>query len=248
MTEPSLSAKSGLLGDPFAQGQREYKLSSELARLSLPAEYIDNYRRLAWVNSICFLFLLIGLIGIRSPAVMVKPLSKPPEVAELTLPPPDTQPKPPVEVKEEEPAPDDAPIETPQVATIVAAADSPNVAFAVPVEGAVAITKEVRFAPPPPPKMQAAPPKPTQFDPNAMNGGFFPDPSYPGFALRNRYQGTVVLEFTVEASGKVTSVKVQKTSGFPVLDEAAMKAVQERWRFPPGGQRYYYKPFEFKLQ
>src|SRR5688572_12014995 len=102
MSEPSAAAQSSMMGaGPLAERVRDYQLSSDLARLSLPAEYVDSYRHLAWVNSICFLFLVIGLVGIKSPRVIIKPLSKPAEMAELTLPPPDTQPKPPIEVKEE---------------------------------------------------------------------------------------------------------------------------------------------------
>jgi hypothetical protein len=53
---------------PSAGGSHDYALSSDLARLSLPAEYVDSYRNLAWTNSICFLFLVIGLIGLKAPA------------------------------------------------------------------------------------------------------------------------------------------------------------------------------------
>ena len=226
----------------------EYTLSSELARLSLPAEYRDAYRTLAWVNSICFLFLIVGILGLKAPQVIVKPLSEPIEPMPLVQAPPDEAPKPqPEQIKPDEPEPTDAPVDTPQVVTIVAAVETPNLVFPVPVEGAIAISTEARFVPAPPPKI-AAPPKPTQFDPNSTTGGIFPDPIYPAFAQRNRQQGTVVLEFTVDASGAVTSVKVQKTSGFNILDEAAVKAVKERWRFPPGGARYYFNKFTFELK
>ena len=80
-----------------------------------------------------------------------------------------------------------------------------------------------------------------------MAGGSYPDPAYPGYAQRNRYEGTAIIEFTVDSSGAVTSAKVQKTSGYEILDDAALKVVKERWRFPPGSMRYYWKPFEFRM-
>ncbi len=222
-----------------------YQLSDDLARLCLPAEYKDSCRSLAWVNSICFLFLVIGLIGLKPPKIVVRPLTEIAEPVPVELPAPQEQPPVQTEVPPEE-IPTDAPVDSPQVATVVAAADPSQVTFAVPVVGAVAV-KEARFATPPPPA-NVAPPKLTRFDPNAAAGGSFPDPSYPGVAQRNRYQGTVTLVFTVDPSGAVTSVSVQKTSGYAVLDNAALEVVKTRWRFPAGPARYYVKDFVFELR
>ncbi len=43
--------------------QPAYVLRDDLARLCLPAAQRDPDRQLAWVNSICLLFLLIGILG-----------------------------------------------------------------------------------------------------------------------------------------------------------------------------------------
>ncbi len=248
MSKPVPSAGSSVFAPAgFSAGPQDYTLCSDLAKLSLPVTYRDAYRVLAWVNSICLLFLLVGIIGLKSPKIYVKPLSEPVEPMAIVALPPEEAPKPqPEQIKEDEPAPSDAPVETPQVVTVVAAVDTPDITFAVPVEG-VTLTTKAEYAPPPPPKVTAAP-KPVQFDANAMAGGVYPEPAYPGYAIRNRLQGTVVLEFSVDASGAVTSVTVQKTSGFPSLDDAAMKVVKERWRFPAGAARSYYKPFTFELK
>jgi len=40
-------------------------LKSELARFCLPAATQDATRKLAWANSICIFFLLIGLVGAK---------------------------------------------------------------------------------------------------------------------------------------------------------------------------------------
>src|ERR1041385_2859573 len=230
-----------------ASGQasgRAYQLSDDLARLCLPAEYRDQYRTLAWVNSICFLFLVIGLIGLKPQQIIVRPLSEIQEPIAVELPAPQEQPPVQADVPPDE-TPPDAPVEAPQVATIVAAADPAQVTFAVPVVGAVAV-KEARFATPPPPANISAP-KLTRFDPNAAGGGTFPDPQYPGMAQRNKYQGTVTLVFTVDESGAIKSVEVHKSSGYPMLDYAALEVVKTRWRFPPGPPRYFIKDFVFRL-
>lgn len=59
-----------------------------------------------------------------------------------------------------------------------------------------------------------------------------PPPVYPRSALRKRQQGTVMLEVQVNAQGLPQSVRVQKTCGHRLLDEAALEAVRQ-WRFVP---------------
>ena len=57
-------------------------------------------------------------------------------------------------------------------------------------------------------------------------------PLYPQLSRKLREQGTVVLELTVLANGKVADVIVQQSSGYPRLDKAALLAVQH-WRYQP---------------
>jgi protein TonB len=96
--------------------------------------------------------------------------------------------------------------------------------------------------------VNTAPPKPTKFDPDAATEGNFPKPPYPGIALRNRYQGTTTLEMMVDTSGQITSVKVVKSSGYPVLDEAALQWVKGRWRPKPGQSHYWVWDCTFQLK
>src|SRR5260370_2706364 len=71
-----------------------YQLTSELAKFCLPSAHRDPNRKLAWVNSICLLFLLIGVLGARTPVTAirpVKPLEEPvPVIVEPGAPPPPT--------------------------------------------------------------------------------------------------------------------------------------------------------------
>jgi protein TonB len=57
-------------------------------------------------------------------------------------------------------------------------------------------------------------------------------PSYPTIARRNGWAGTVILEIEVAADGAATAVHVKRSSGYPVLDEAALAAARA-WRFQP---------------
>src|SRR5208282_321062 len=51
-----------------------YELKDELARLCLPSATRDANLKLAWVNSVCILFLLIGIAGARRGVIAVKPV------------------------------------------------------------------------------------------------------------------------------------------------------------------------------
>ena len=162
--------------------------------------------------------------------------------------PPEEPPKVEPEIKPDETdQPQNTTEETPQVMTVVAAADPSAVAFAVPVQGAVAIAPAAHLATPPPPVTHAPPPA-TKFNPAVADGGSYPPPQYPGLALRNHYQGTVTIAIQVDPTGKITEAKVQKSSGFAALDEAALDAVKSHWHFPPGTERNYYWPCVFQLE
>jgi protein TonB len=60
-----------------------------------------------------------------------------------------------------------------------------------------------------------------------------PPPSYPRMARRQGYEGMVVLEVLVDRRGRVGDLRVLSSSGFTLLDKAAMAAV-EKWLFEPG--------------
>lgn len=250
MSESSFPAHSPLAGATgFGSGSQDYRLSDDLARLCLPQEFKDSYRRLAWMNSICCLFLIVGLMGIKAPKVHVRPLSEPPDIVPVVFTPPEEQPKVEPDVKPDEPdQPRDTQEDTPQVVQVVAAANSSDVAFSVPVKGAVAVASEARLATPPPP-VQQAPSRPVQFNPGVSDGGSYPPPDYPPIAQRNRWQGTVMIEILVDGAGQITDAKVQKTSGTSVLDAAALEVVKKRWHFPATGQaRWLYWPCIFQFQ
>ena len=50
--------------------------------------------------------------------------------------------------------------------------------------------------------------------------------TYPAIARRKGWQGVVKLELHIEADGSITHLQVDKTSGYSILDKAAMQCLQ----------------------
>ncbi|GKW38571.1 energy transducer TonB [Pectobacterium carotovorum] len=59
-----------------------------------------------------------------------------------------------------------------------------------------------------------------------------PAPSYPDVAISRGYEGTVLLNVQVRADGKVQTIRIHQSSGYPSLDDAARDTVR-RWSFVP---------------
>lgn len=60
-----------------------------------------------------------------------------------------------------------------------------------------------------------------------------PPPEYSEFARQMRQEGIVMLSVDVNKEGYPVSVEIIRSSGFRLLDQAALKAVRY-WRFQPG--------------
>ncbi len=60
-----------------------------------------------------------------------------------------------------------------------------------------------------------------------------PKTEYPEAARRQGWEGTVTIEVAVDAEGRPKSSRVQQSSGFAVLDGAALDNIQRRCRFYP---------------
>ena len=129
--------------------------------------------------------------------------------------------------EEKEPPPPPPKIETPPPFV-----PPPEIAIDIPIDvaPAAAITA-TNVRPPPTPPPMAAPTvrTPPRSDPKRP----FTEPEYPPTARRLGQEGTVVLLIYVLQDGKVGDVKVHKSSGFPKLDEAAVKEARRSWRFIP---------------
>jgi protein TonB len=60
--------------------------------------------------------------------------------------------------------------------------------------------------------------------------------SYPPLAVRLNHEGSTTLTVEIGADGGVTGTSVSDSSGYPELDEAAQKCVQNHWHFSPATQ------------
>src|SRR5271170_141786 len=100
-----------------------YHLKSDLARVCLPRPQGHPERTLAWVNSICFLFLFVALSGARPRLPAPKPvpsLEQPISIIIQPLPTPPPQ----AEQPNKEESPDD---KAPAPRVVVVTPDSPAI-------------------------------------------------------------------------------------------------------------------------
>ena len=154
------------------------------------------------------------------------------------------------------PEPSSAPPEPPPARPEVPPEPEPLLTPPPPAQPAVSQTMPLpKAAPRPvssPSKPQAVSPSTTAAAPSAKNsrGGIpggasgvvrkaRPDaprnrpPHYPEMARRNGWNGRVLVRAQVSAAGRVTSVALQRGSGYGVLDQDALVAVKS-WSFLPG--------------
>lgn len=139
-------------------------------------------------------------------------------------------------------APAAIPVAAPVAAPVAIPVAAPEAPVAAPVLAPVEKHVEKVEAPPPDhePDYRAA----------YLNN---PAPAYPMVARRMGWQGKVVLNVEVLASGLPGQIKLHQSSGHDVLDNAAMQAVRG-WRFTAalqGGQavtKYFLVPIPFILK
>jgi len=80
-----------------------------------------------------------------------------------------------------------------------------------------------------------------------------PTPVYPAAARRTGYEGTVVIRARIQIDGSADRVEIKKSSGYGVLDQAALEAVR-KWRFIPARRgneavvEWVDIPLKFKLE
>ncbi|HYE37908.1 energy transducer TonB [Methylocaldum sp.] len=80
-----------------------------------------------------------------------------------------------------------------------------------------------------------------------------PPTRYPRIALERRWEGTVTLRVQVLSNGSAGEIKIERSSGHGILDEATVEQVRN-WRFIParkGGQgviSWVIVPIEYKLK
>jgi len=134
--------------------------------------------------------------------------------------------------KQDEPPPPPPPkIETPPPFV-----PPPEIAIEIPADApptnAIQNTTAVRpTAPPPIAAPQAQIPRTA---PKSDSRRPLTQPEYPPSSRRAGEAGTVILEVLVLENGRVGDARVKQSSGFPRLDEAAVREVKRSWRLVPG--------------
>lgn len=80
-----------------------------------------------------------------------------------------------------------------------------------------------------------------------LAAGRMPAPGYPAECRRKGQTGTVVVEFIVDANGRVISAYAKSESPWPLLNNEAVRTVR-KWKFPPGGIMKVQRPIVFQLR
>lgn len=73
-----------------------------------------------------------------------------------------------------------------------------------------------------------------------------PNPVYPARDRLSRKEGTAVILGHVSPDGRITEMKLEKSSGSQAMDSASLQAFRS-WRFQAGQQGWVRKPFQFRL-
>jgi periplasmic protein TonB len=106
----------------------------------------------------------------------------------------------------------------------------------VPIEPSENTIRIVSTDPPPaptaPPQVEPSP-QPVIVEPAINPRTGLSEPVYPPAEIRLEHEGTVVLSIHVLENGRVGDVRLERSSGYARLDEAAMREAR-RWRLLPG--------------
>lgn len=190
--------------------------------------------------------LLRRAVELVVPVAVMAELIEPPQpqvTPEPTPPKPQPAPKPvaPVErVLKQAPMPLAIPDPTPAPAAPMGVVSAPPLPQP-------AVTEAVAAAP-------VAPPAPPQVELPSSDASYLnnPPPPYPPLSKRLGEQGRVMVRVHISADGIATRAEVQKSSGFPRLDDTAVQTVL-RWRYVPGKRAgvpeamWYSVPINFVL-
>ncbi len=211
-----------------------YELKDELARLCLPSANRDANLKLAWVNSICILFLLIGIVGARRGLIAIKPVppirEEVPVVIQPTVLPPQAVAQKPEQAEQNN-----------QPRVLVALPNAPDVNFGIPTIGTLVVPAALASAP------QEVPVRIGSLN-NTGAGGERPEPPYPPIARETGEQGTVKLLLGGDAAGNIISIDVKESSGFPILDRATVDFIKRHWQLPAGtGNRLFETSITYQL-
>ena len=177
--------------------------------------------------------------------ILVAPEPKPtPPPPKPVPPPPKPEPKP-VTKPEPKPVAKPTPKPTPKPEPVREVAQEPvQQATPAPVAPPAPLVQQANPAPAAP-----APITPPRTDAAHLNN---PAPQYPALSRRLGEQGRVMLDVYILPDGSVGEIKLNRSSGFPRLDNAALQAVKT-WKYVPAKRGdtaipfWYVQPVSFVL-
>ncbi|MEH6370745.1 energy transducer TonB [Pectobacterium carotovorum] len=172
------------------------------------------------------------------PVLQAQPAEPEPIEPDVVTPPPELTPPPvdkpvddnallpPVPEKKE---PEKKPEPTPKKVAVKKNPPAPT-----PKPQAEAVSATAPITPAPVAQKAVAQPVDAPLTPPLANADYLhnPAPSYPDAAISRGYEGTVLLNVQVRADGKVQTIRIHQSSGYPSLDDAARDTVR-RWSFVP---------------
>jgi TonB family protein len=193
--------------------------------------------KLAWVNSICLLFLVSGIIGAASPR---SPISSPvplePVAMVVGLMAESTLPTHAPDVSATKDSPTARTVSTLQPEGWFAAQVDRRVPPVLPVPVLGPLQARIPFIDPSPGSGSAGgsrPDSPELIGPTGREGTR-PSPPYPASALSQRQQGAVTLLLLANDGGGLSDVQVFSSSGHLILDRSARNYIRRHWTVPPG--------------
>ncbi len=127
----------------------------------------------------------------------------------------------------------------------------PSIPVAAPLPSVPVLPRAARAIPVDQPAAASRPSGPTAAGLDAaaarFAAGVTPEAPYPPHSKRNRQEGTVIVEFAVDGTGRVTAVFVKTPCRWPLLNQTAVRTVYG-WSFPPGPFMTLEVPIVFKIQ
>ncbi|MFJ5450272.1 energy transducer TonB [Pectobacterium carotovorum] len=176
--------------------------------------------------------------AVAEPVLQAQPAEPEPIEPDVVTPPPELTPPPvdkPVDDNAllppvpEKKAPEKKPEPTPKKVAVKKNPPAP-----APKPQAEAASATAPITPAPVAQKAVAQPVDAPLTPPLANADYLhnPAPSYPDVAISRGYEGTVLLNVQVRADGKVQTIRIHQSSGYPSLDDAARDTVR-RWSFVP---------------
>ncbi len=133
-------------------------------------------------------------------------------IEEVKPPPPDKPPPPPPKL-----APPPPPYIPPPEIQIQAPMTAPTITAVTQVKPPAPVPPPARPAPPPPPPKPHVPVRVSA----VVNAAACEKPAYPSASLRANETGVVLLSFLIDVDGRVLESRVERSSGYRRLDDAA---------------------------